>query len=165
MNVAQPGRVWELTLLAPCPWLTSNTFNGPGDMHGRARLVRKWRQGIVESCRSGKLPTGDTRLDYISVLMTARFRGRPPVRDGNAGNLDPTKKAVLDGLGPSRTRKSSDGTRRTSPGWGLIPDDSDKHVASAAIVLGEPLPATVIRDHPGLLIVRITELIKQDTLF
>jgi len=161
---ATVGRVWTLTFLAPCPWLTANTLNGPNDMHARARLVRKWRRCACDSCQAGNLPCGDARLDYIRVAMTARFRGRPPVRDGNAGNLDPTKKAVLDGLGPARTRQVN-GVTRTSPGWGLIPDDSDKHIESSAITIGEPLPKTVIPDHPGLLTVTITELVRAGALF
>ena len=161
----RPGRRWTLTRLAPCAWLTSNRLNGPNDIPERARLVRKWRADIVAACRDGGLPTGEARLDYVRVRMTARFRGRPPVRDGNAGNLDPTKKAVVDGLGPARSRRMPDGTVRVAAGWGLIRDDSDKHIESSSIVLGEPLPDTVMPGHPGLLIVEITELIRQDQLF
>lgn len=157
-------RVWTLTIMAPGVWLTANTLNGPNDGPARTRAIRKWREAMYDCCRTGGLPCGDQRLDYIRVRMTARFRGRPPVRDGNAGNLDPTKKAVLDGLGPSRTRKWK-GEWRTAPGWGLIPDDSDKHLESASIVLGEPLPQTVIADHPGLLIVTIRELKPANSLF
>lgn len=155
-------RVWTLTLLAPGVWLTANTLNGAHDGPARARAIRAWRQAIVEACRAGHLPSGEQRLDYIRVQMSARFRGRPPVRDGNAGNLDPTKKAVLDGLCPPRRYGRNP---RPSPGYGLIPDDRDKHVESASIVLGEPLPRAVIADHPGLLIVTITELKPANSLF
>lgn len=154
-------RVWTLTLLAPCEWICANRDTAH-QWQSRSRLVRKWRQAVVDCCRAGGLPCGDQRLDYIRVRMTARFRGRPPVRDGNAGNLDPTKKAVLDGLGPPRRYGKNP---RPSPGYGLIRDDSDKHVQSASIVLGEPLPRTVIADHPGLLIVTIRELKPANSLF
>lgn len=157
-------RIWTLTLMAPCVWLTANTLNGPNDGPARSRAIRLWRKAMCDCCRAGNLPCGDQRLDLIRVRMTARFRGRPPVRDGNAGNLDPTKKAVLDGLGPERNRMWK-GELRKFAGWGLIPDDSDKHLESASIVVGEPLPPTVIADHPGLLIVTITELAKPDALF
>lgn len=159
------GRVWRLALVAPCPWLTSNTLNGPADIPIRSRRVAKWRKTMCDCCGGSEpLPTGGQRLDYIRVQMVARFLGRPPVRDGNAGNLDPTKKAVLDGLGPARTRKVN-GTVRTYPGWGLIPDDSDKHIESAVITIGAPLPSTVMPGHPGLLVVTITELLRADALF
>jgi len=159
---AAPRRVWQLTILAPCEWLTANKINDTWNRYARSRLTRQWRQAIVDSCRQGQLPTGEHRLDLIQVEAIARFRGRPPVRDSE--NLRPTLKAAIDGLTPERylSRKES---RIPVPGWGLIPDDSDKHLARADIRVGEPLPKTVIADHPGLLIITITELAPANSLF
>lgn len=156
------GRLWTLTLLAPCPWITDNDVLGKLHKYARARLVRTWRKTMVDCCRAGNLPCGDQRLDRIRVEGSARFRGRPPVRDGNAGSLHHTLKAVIDGLTPPRTYGKS---KQPSPGWGLIRDDSDKHLESSSIRIGEPLPKTVIADHPGLLVVTITELVPVNALF
>lgn len=153
-------RVWKLTLLAPCDWLTDNTLNGPNDGPIRARLTRKWRQAMCDCCRAGNLPCGDNRLQLIDIAAVARFRGRPPVHDRN--NLRRTLKAVVDGLTPPRRYGKNP---KPSPGYGLIPDDRDRYVASETITIGEPLPKTVIADHPGLLIVTIRELKPANSLF
>jgi hypothetical protein len=151
--VNQPtGRQWTLTILAPCPWLTANQLNNRHNRYSRSTLTKEWRTIAATLAGVGGLPTG---LDYIAVDGLARFRGRPPVRDRD--NLRPTLKAVIDGLGPARvwTRK---GTTYRSPGHGLIPDDSDKYLARSDIHIGDPLPTVTRPDHPGLLILTITEL-------
>jgi hypothetical protein len=151
-------------MLAPCAWLTDNAVLGSLIPQARSRLVFKWRKGMVDCCRAGNLPCGDDRLEYIRVRATARFAGRPPVRDGNAGALHHTLKAVIDGLTPEKRRKVK-GVVKISPGWGLIKDDDDRHIESSSIVIGEPLPVTVDQDHPGFLIVQITELPRPGALF
>lgn len=139
-----------------------NKVNGEWDRYKVARLTRKWRQAMVSACASGDLPRGDSRLDEIRIEAEARFRGRPPVTDRN--NLEPTLSAVQDALTPAKVMVRK-GRRIDIPGWGLIPDDKDKHVQSSTITVGEPLPKTVIAEHPGMLTVTITELIKADVLF
>jgi len=155
------GRVWTLTILAPCDWLLANR-NSAHNRYSRSKLTRQWRQAVEDCCRLGGLPNGNNRLELITVEAAARFRGRPPVRDRN--NLEPTLKACVDGMTPEKfiTR---DGRRIRVPGWGLIPDDSDKHIAKAAIAVGAPLPKTVQADHPGLLIITIRELASANSLF
>lgn len=151
------SRVWTLTILAPCEWLLANR-NSAHQRFTRSRLTRLWRAAVVEVCRDGQLPTG---LDVIGVDGLARFRGRPPVRDRE--NLRPTLKAAIDGLtAPRRYGKAT----TPAPGYGLIVDDSDKHLAPGTdIRIGEPLPKTTIADHPGLLILTIREIARDGVLF
>lgn len=154
------SRTWTLTIMAPCEWLTANKLNGRWDKYKRAKLTRTWRQTIVDCCRTGGLPNGGDRLELVSIAAVARFRGRPPVRDSE--NLRPTLKAAIDGLTPARRYGKSE---REAPGYGLIPDDNDKHLAWATIRLGDPLPKTVQANHPGLLVITITELAPANSLF
>jgi hypothetical protein len=156
------GRQWTLNLLAPDEWITSNKINGSWDRYKTARLTKAWRSASRSACANGALPHGLRRLDMIRIVAVARFRGRAPVRDRN--NLEPTLKAVVDGLTPERTIHRK-GRTIDVPGWGLIPDDSDKHVESARISIGDPLPPSVVQGHPGFLIVTITELVRADALF
>lgn len=162
IEAAAVGRMWTLTLLAPCEWITKNKVNDQWDRYKVAKLTKTWRQSMVSACANGGLPHGDNRLDYIRIEAEARFRGRAAVRDRN--NLEPTLSAIQDGLTPAKvlTRK---GRRIPIPGWGLIPDDSDKHVELSRIWVGEPLPITVVVSHPGFLIVTITELVRAGVLF
>ena len=157
-------RRWTSTLIAPCAWLTDNAVLGRLSNQERARLVRKWRKAMADCCEAGGLPNGDNRLDWIRVRATTRFLNHPPIRDDNAGALHHTLKAVIDGLAPEK-RRTVKGEVRISPGWGLIPDDSDRYLESSSIVIGEPLPSTVMAGHPGLLIVQITELKRATALF
>ncbi len=151
---AATGRVWTLQFMAPCAWILANR-NSAHERYSRSSLVRGWRRAMVDCCSCGDvvLPCGEDRLDLIAIDATARFRGRAPVRDSD--NLGPTLKAVKDALAVPRRH----GKHPPAAGYGLIPEDSDKHVAHAEIRIGEPLPRSVWEGHPGLLIVRITELI------
>ena len=156
-----PGRVWTLMFLAPCEWILANR-NSAHNRFTRSKLTRQWRKAVVDCCREGDLPHGDTRLDLIKVAAVARFAGRAPVRDSE--NLRPTLKACVDGLTPSRLYRR-EGSETRVPGWGLIPDDNDRHLAAADIRLGEPLPTFVRGQHPGLITITITELIQANSLF
>lgn len=157
------GRSWTLVILAPCEWITANKLNNRHNRFSRARLTLSWRLAIVECCRAGKLPSGPPEwVDYFRVDAIARFKGRPPVRDRD--NLRPTLKAAIDGLTPARN-VTRNGKTFNVPGWGLIPDDSDKYLAGCDIVIGEPLARTTQTDHPGLLYLTLTELVRQNALF
>lgn len=146
-------REWTLTIAAPCAWLTANHINNRHNRYSRSALTKGWRTAGFEACGVAGLPTG---LNVIDVAGVARFLGRAPVRDRD--NLRPTLKAVIDGFGPARvwTRK---GTTYHSPGYGLIPDDNDKHLADSRIHIGDPLSPLVYRPgHLGLLILTIKEI-------
>lgn len=93
------GRVWTLSIMAPCEWILANR-NSAHHRYTRSRLTRKWRQAVVDCCKTGGLPNGDNRLELIDVAAIARFRGRAPVIDRE--NLRPTLKAAIDGLTPAK---------------------------------------------------------------
>lgn len=147
------GREWTLTIPAPCKWLTANRLNNRHNRFSRSKLTKEWRTAGYHAAKAAHLPTG---LHCIEVIGVARFLGRAPVRDRD--NLRPTLKAVIDGLGPPRTF-TRQGKTFHSPGYGLIPDDNDKHLARSDIRIGDPLPKHTTRPgHLGLLMLTIQEI-------
>jgi crossover junction endodeoxyribonuclease RusA len=110
-----------------------------------------WRVASFAAAHTAKLPTG---LARVRIDAVAHFRGRAPVRD--TANLAPTLKAVVDGLGPERHYRWR-GIMRHSVGYGLIPDDSDKHLDGPYWVIGEALQAKPYAT-AGQLVVTITEV-------
>lgn len=137
-------RTWTITITAPCPWLTANDRR---HWAAQAELVKQWRLASCLAARWAKLPTG---LDRVRIDAVAHFRGRPPVRDRD--NLQPTLKAVIDGLGPEKQTKKG-----KTPGYGLVPDDSDKHLAGTSLAIGEKLPRMPF-GQPGEMVLLITEV-------
>ena len=120
-----------------------------------SKLIKMWRGATYAAAKVARLPTGLTR---VRVEAVAHFRGRSPVRD--SGNLAPTLKAVLDGLGPSREYLWR-GRRVHGIGYGLVPDDSDQFVDGPHWTIGEALPAKPYAN-VGHLIVTITEVVVPD---
>ncbi len=123
----------EWTIVIPVPaggWLTAN----PGstrDTYGRADLIAAWRKAAFDAATEAKLPTG---LDYVAIHGRAHYRTpRPPVRDRD--NLRPSLKAAVDGIGKPTAKGG-----KASPGYGLVPDDSDRHIHDSTIRLGHRLP-------------------------
>jgi len=128
---------WFLVVPAPCEWATANR-NRQLSRYEQARLAKAWRHATWAAASQAKLPKGLARVRIVAVAHFRTIRGKPaPVRD--AENLAPTLKAVVDGLGPSRTF-TRNGKRYHSAGWGLIPDDSAKYVDGPYCTIGEPLP-------------------------
>lgn len=113
------SRAWTITIPAPF-WLTANK-----DLHyqQRSRIVHAWRKATVNACTRASLPTGVTpvRLSAIAYYLGTHR----PVRDRL--NLAPTLKAITDGLTPHQV-KQREGRLVVSEGYGLLPDDSDRHV-------------------------------------
>lgn len=112
---------WTWTIGIPAvQWLTANR-----ELHYRRRseLVRAWRQATVAACTRAQLPTGVTpvRLSAVAQYVTRSA----PVRDRL--NLAPTIKAIVDGLTPQVVKVRA-GKQVVSEGYGLLPDDSDRHV-------------------------------------
>lgn len=112
---------WTLVIPVPGEWLTANVERY---RYKRSALVKAWRTATVGQCVAGRLPTGITPVDILAVI---RHPGRAPVRDRL--NLAPTIKALVDALTPGRTFTRNGQTYRTA-GYGLLPDDSDRHVRS-----------------------------------
>jgi hypothetical protein len=138
----------EWTIVIPVPkggWLTANP-RSTRNTYGRGDLVKAWRQAAYDAAAEAKLPTG---LDYVEFLGEARSRGRNPVHDKN--NLRPTLKAAIDGLAAPM---------KGSPGYLLIPGDSDKHVRDEFILLGPRLPWRPPGHPIGELHLHIREIIR-----
>jgi len=116
-------RTWTLVIPAPCEWITANP--GSAGVYTIAGLKRQWRRSACIIATTAKLPRG---LDYVRIDTECWFptEGRLPVRDRD--NLRPTLKAAVDGLGP-QTHLTRKGVVSVSPGYGLIVDDSDRHIA------------------------------------
>ncbi len=110
-------RSWSVRVPFAGAWLTSN----------RATSYRwgakGWRDSVMLACRAARLPTAITAV--VDIHVDAFFVGRPPVRDKI--NFQPTIKALVDGLVPLGVVTRS-GKRHTRGGYGLLVDDSDKHV-------------------------------------
>lgn len=142
------ARQWSLTIPAPCDWLTANDHDNRWQ---RASRIRSWRDAAAIYARQAKLPTG---LARVRIDAVARFPGRARVRD--AANLAPTLKAAIDGLTPAKVGR---GPKRSyaASGYGLIPDDDDKHLDGPYITIGEPLPVAQRFGTPGVLVLTIRE--------
>jgi len=124
------GREWTFVIPAPCEWITANKITGTYNRYVRAKLTRPWRKASCDAAEREDLPTG---LDCVRIDAIARYHtSHPPVRDRD--NLRPTLKAVIDGLGPAKTSVRKGKTHRY-PGYGLIPDDNDRHLAGSDITL------------------------------
>ncbi len=144
-----PVRQWTITVTTPCDWLTAN------DRRNRmvqANLVKMWREAAYWAARKAKLPTG---LQRVRLDVEAVFFGRAPVRDRD--NLRPTVKAAIDGaIGPAR-EWTRNGKRHRSVGYGVVPDDSDKHVDGPYLTIGPGKPARLYGPG-GELTITITEV-------
>ena len=114
-------RTWTIRVPFNAAWLTANP-RSTTDRYGRAELIRAWREAVVWACMMARLPKG---ISPVRLHVVMHYIGRRPVRD--IDNLAPTVKAIVDGLTPSREFKR-DGRLYHTAGYGLIPDDSDRHV-------------------------------------
>jgi hypothetical protein len=115
-------KVYRLRVLAPADgWLTSNPRRA-GAWRARSAVVREWRSNAAAACMAAGLPKGITP---VTIEVVAWYRGRAPVNDRL--NLAPTIKAAVDGLGPERII-TRNGKRFHAAGYGLLTDDSDRHV-------------------------------------
>lgn len=114
-------RVWHVRVPFAGAWLTSNP-SSTGDRYRRSRTIKDWRETVELVCYAEGLPKGITP---VAIHADVYYAGRKPVRDKL--NLAPTIKAVVDGLTPPRSWTRDGKTYRT-PGYGFLPDDSDRHV-------------------------------------
>lgn len=135
---------WHVRVPFCGTWLTANP-KSTADRYGRAETIRNWRWATAISCRSAKLPQGITP---VTIHADVFWVGNRPVRDKL--NLAPTIKAIVDGLCPER-EWTRNGRAHRSPGYGLLPDDSDKHVHATTWNLkqsptGQPFVELVITE-------------------
>lgn len=118
---------WEISVPFAGEWLTANP-RSTANRYGRARAIKAWRTSTEQAARAAGLPKDITP---VTIHAVACHTGRPPVKDRL--NLSPTIKAVVDGLTPTRLIVRKDKAtgvvkRHLTPGYGFLPDDSDRHV-------------------------------------
>ena len=109
----------RLTIPAPAKWLSANGSYGRWE---RARHVKTWREATLVHARAARLPRGRgrVRIDAVLTFPTRRHR--------DEHNYMPTLKAVIDGLGPDKSRVTKAGKHISAPGYGLIADDTPEHL-------------------------------------
>lgn len=138
-----------MTITVPVDaWLTANK-----ELHyqTRSRLVHALRRAVVAACERADLPT---RITPVRLDAVARYLGRTaPVRDRL--NLAPTIKALVDGLTP-QVVKTRAGKQIVSEGYGLLPDDSDRHVVDTTWRLERITPAGL---GPLMLLGRVGQIV------
>lgn len=110
------SRTWTIQVAFSQFWLTSNKTSL------YRHHARPWREAAHVACIAARLPKGITPVTIHAVCW---YVGRPPVRE--TPNLDPTIKAIVDGLTP-KVISHRGGKPHARGGYGLIPDDSDRHV-------------------------------------
>lgn len=96
----------------------------------KAKLTKAWREATYHEIRANVRPDHYTRA---RITVAYRF---PTNRRREVGNLQPTSKAIVDGLVDA----------------GLLPDDSDTHVVGPDnrrhIPNGSPLVTVTIEEIP-----------------
>lgn len=114
------------TFDAPAPWISANQRH-----HWRAKAdqTRRWRQSVRTLARRDGVPTGLDRL-HITIMIHQQH----PKKQRDVGNLQPTAKAIIDGLVEH----------------GLLPDDNDKHLTGPDLRRGTdgPPAVTIHMIHP-----------------
>lgn len=94
-------------------WLNDNDRM---NRYARNRLVQQWKANARFACRAAGLPRMErARIDVVFVVPHAR-------RDTN--NLNPTAKAIVDGIRDNRERLGN----RWVPVEGWLPDDDTAHL-------------------------------------
>ena len=128
-----PVNWWQIRIplaaeVAAHGWLTSN--NREGHPIAQSRRVKAFRRAAADAGRKAGLPVGvsGVSLHFDCSYVTAIA----PVRDRL--NLEPTIKALVDGLGPERGFLRQ-GRSNWVPGCGFLVDDSDKHVINTTWAL------------------------------
>lgn len=145
------SRSWTITIPAPF-WLTANKHL---HHHQRSKIVHAWRQATVLACERASLPTDVTPVKLSAI---AYYLGtHRPVRDRL--NLAPTLKAITDGLTPHQV-KQRQGRLVVSEGYGLLPDDSDRHVLDTVWGLERltPIDRFGLPGVVGVVVLTITEV-------
>jgi hypothetical protein len=116
-----------LTIVPPCAFIN---MNDRPHHHAKAKLTKAWREAahIAAVAVSNR-----DRYQRAHIVVAYRF---PDNRRREVGNLQPTSKAIVDGIVDS----------------GLLPDDSDQHVIGPDnrrhIPNGTPLVTITIQEIP-----------------
>ncbi|MEV0646043.1 hypothetical protein AB0I28_12335 [Phytomonospora sp. NPDC050363] len=117
---------------APAPFMNSNDRLSRWE---KARRTKAWRSSAFLLARVNHLPQGLERIRVDAVLYFTT------ARDRDTSNYELTLKPIVDALGPDKSRVSKDKQGRLkrveAPGWGVIPNDTPKHLSGPHIVLDE----------------------------
>jgi hypothetical protein len=128
------ARTWRLAITAPARWVNANARM---HYHAKARLTRAWRKAGRDAAAEHNLPRGLVRVHILVVMRFGDRRGR------DAGNYQPTLKAVVDGLVAD---------------YGLTADDSTAHVIGPDARIGDPIQKRHRLAPPGVAELTITEV-------
>ncbi len=148
----------------PAGWLSLNNLPvGTKSISRFWRAKKAWRLAARDAYRRHRVPQG---LDRIYLVVEFRF----PVRNKNLNpsNYEPTVKPIIDALQPEKTgMRRNPKTKKLAPfvdyGWGVVPDDAQRHVVRGPeLLVGEPLGRT--SPIKGMVIITITPFPKEDTL-
>lgn len=140
---------------APSAMLSINTGKHPAVTR---RAKREWRDLAYQIALVNRLPKGLPKVRIDVELRFPKGARRDPL------NYYPwVVKPIVDGFGPHRRYQITKGLRKgaweVEPGWGLIPDDSPRHLegGSPNITIGEPLGKSIpLAQRFGVAVVTIT---------
>lgn len=112
-------RVWTITIPAIIPMLNLNQR-----MHWapKAEITKAWRRNAALGAHLADLPKDLDRVHIVAHII------KPTARQYDVHNLMPTLKACVDGL----------------VDYGLIPDDTNKHLTGPDLRQGGKGPAAII---------------------
>ena len=118
---------YTLEIPAPADWISENDRLYWAQ---RAKIVRAWRNAALIYARQARLP----KLERAHITATVHKGNR---RAYDAHNLMPTAKACIDGLVTGKGRVK---------GYGLLPDDSNKHLTGPDMRAGtvDPVPHIIL---------------------
>lgn len=140
------AREWVLDIIPPAEFLSANSRKDRRGDDDR----QQWRAASWRAAREAKLPTGLARVRIDIVIA-------PPSRRFDRNNLRPTCKTLVDGLGPAMFRpptlKQPNGV--SAPGYGLIRNDSDRHLDGEHLHVIDPAPP---RGHVTIYIADLTNV-------
>ena len=105
--------------------------------HASAKVRKAWNEAALQMCRVTKAPKN---LDCIGIIIQPIY-DKGPLPDTDA--IGPTVKGIIDGIVTGKPNKKS------APGYGVVPDDSGKHVAYVCLMA----PIVIKGSKPG---VRVT---------
>lgn len=147
MTAVTTIRTWTLTINAPARMYSVNTAE---HWHKTGAAKKAWRESAFVHARQAKLPKA---LDRVRIDITLHFTTNAQ-RD--TANYHPmVGKPLVDGISTGRLVKTKSGVR-SEPGYGLIPDDTPRHLDGPHLLIGEPVSK---RQHPyGLAVITITDL-------
>lgn len=114
-----PDGPWTITIPADLAWLNLNQRT---HWAAKAKLTKAWRGMAYAVAVCSLLPKGLDRVHIIAHIT------KPTARQYDVHNLMPTLKACVDGL----------------VDYGLIPDDTNKHLIGPDLRQGGKGPAAVI---------------------